>query len=199
MFLGEERTSSWSGRAPTTGSPNLFPFLNARKVGILSTRQSHERGSGRRDAYGSDTSFLGDVTEGITINLVEADGCVLCQVGELFEDGADRPAWSTPGCPKVDDNDLVLGDLLIIRGVAIKSESLGIPGLIMIKWAYDLIELGLGIDWDDGHGDLDDNTRGCGGRFETRFVFAPNHSRGARLIYWSSPIQRLQTGPRAMA
>jgi len=62
------------------------------------------------DAYSSNTDFLGDIAGLINIDLVEIDGWGL--FGELFEDGADHSAWTTPGCPKVEDGDLVPGDLM---------------------------------------------------------------------------------------
>jgi hypothetical protein len=98
---------------------------------------------------------LGDVRGLVNINLIETDGWEL--VGESFEDGTDHPTWATPGCPKVDGDDLVLVGLVINRPEKWRFtvSSFAIPGAIMIRWTYDLPELFKGSDWGDGHGDLE--------------------------------------------
>lgn len=59
--------------------------------------------------HSTDTDFLTDLLGGIDVHLVELYIGEL--VGELLEDRADDLAGSTPGCPKVENGDLVLANL----------------------------------------------------------------------------------------
>lgn len=110
MSRGEERTCNCGGEAPTS-SPTFAPPLKAMKVGILPACQNHNHESNERNTHGFNTNFLGDILGRVNIDLVELDGWG--RFGDFFEDGADHPAWTTPVCPKVEDGDLVLADLVI--------------------------------------------------------------------------------------
>jgi len=66
---------------------------------LLSSPEGNESG------HSFDTGFPGDVREGIDIDLVKIDGWGFAR--EFIEEGADRFTWTTPGCPKVEDSDLV--------------------------------------------------------------------------------------------
>ena len=105
----EQRTCNFPGIAPTT-SPTFSPFLKAMKVGICPACQKCDRESGQGDTYSPDTNFCRDVCGSVNIDLVEVDGWGI--FGDFFEDGADHSAGATPGCPKVEDADLVLLDLM---------------------------------------------------------------------------------------
>ena len=61
----------------------------------------------------ANADFLADGLSGVDVYLVELD----CrELGlETLEDRADDLARATPGCPEVDDDDLVLVDLQITR------------------------------------------------------------------------------------
>ena len=107
---GGQRTSNSWGAAPTA-SPNFSPFLNTTKVGICFFRyQKRDGETCQEDTHSPDANLLRDLFVSVNIDLVEVDGCVF--FGELFEYGTDDSAWTTPGCPKVKDGDLVLADLM---------------------------------------------------------------------------------------
>jgi len=81
------------------------------KVGICLIRcQKRDRVSCQEDTHSGDANFLRDLVVSLNIDLVEADGWVV--FGECFEHGTDGSAWTTPGCPKVKDGDLVLVGLM---------------------------------------------------------------------------------------
>ena len=109
MSRGGQRTCNSPGLAPTT-LPTVSPPLKAMKVGICPACQKYNRESGQEDTYSPDTDFFRDVLRSVNIDLVKVDGWGL--FGECFEDGADNSTRTTPGCPKVEDADLVLTDLM---------------------------------------------------------------------------------------
>lgn len=98
-------------------------------MGIWPGCQSCGLKSGRGDAYSSDASLGGDLSCSINVDLVKVDGRVLR--GKFFEDGTDHFARTTPGCPKVEDSDLVTGNLITNEPSQwrLKVNSLGIQGV----------------------------------------------------------------------
>jgi hypothetical protein len=109
IYREGQRTCNCPGLAPTT-SPTFPPLLKATKVGICPVYQKRNRDSGQGDTYSPDTNFSRDVFGSVNIDLVEVDRWGL--IGYFFEDGADNSARTTPGCPKVEDGDLVPVDLM---------------------------------------------------------------------------------------
>ena len=89
---------------------------------------------------------MGDLFGGINIDFVEPDGRDL--LGEFFEDGADHSAWATPGCPKIEDDDLVTVDLTTNRPKE-RRLGVGLRSAMVTRWTHKFLELSKRADWLD--------------------------------------------------
>ena len=116
----------------TNNFTDLLSVLEGDKRGHLYYVSETQLRIGGHKTYGPNANLFGDVLGIINIDFVEADGRDL--LGEFFEDGADHSAWTTPGCPEIEDDDLVTIDLIIRQPKERRLRvSLGTRGVI-VTW-----------------------------------------------------------------